>query len=207
MGGPSPGGGPLLPGSPRARAALSALFVFHLAMVVNYVWLDEAQQRWLAPLSTPWIDGLQLAQRWNMFRHPATWDVFLEADRTTLRCPTATAPPWTCSPDAEPLPISMAPPEGPFLRLRYDRMVKVHNNLAYATGDDLRYARGYARWLCDHPAAPSALAATDWRVVTLYKRRVRHDREDELALRPLPTPEEQRTELVSVVCASPKAAG
>lgn len=126
----------LLPAAPWARRALSLWFVFHLVMVVNYVWLDEGQKKWLRPLSKPYVEALQLTQKWNMFRNPARWDRFLEAEGVAADG-TVTA-----------LPISREPPAEPFLRLRYDRTVKIHNIIAYEDADGARYRDGYARWLC-----------------------------------------------------------
>ena len=150
---------PLLPASGRGRALLSAWFVVHLVLVVNYVWLDEDAKRLLRPISKPYVEWLQLTQKWNMFRNPARSDVFLEAERVRQ---------GPVGEEVEPLDISMAPPDGAFLRFRYDRMVKVHNILAYEDDGGGRYAEHYARWLCGEAHAQGGDE------IRLYRKRVKH---------------------------------
>ena len=48
---------------------------------------------------------------------------------------------------------SMEPPDGPFLRLGYDRMLKVHNALGNEKPNS-KLSRRYARWLCAQSAEP-----------------------------------------------------
>lgn len=125
----------MVPESPRARRWLSIWFVFHLVCVVNYVWIEEAHKRWLRPISKPYVEWLQLTQKWNMFRNPGRADVFIEAEGVTADGAVV------------PLPISHEPPAGPFWNMRYDRTVKIHNIIAYED-EDGRYRAHYARSLC-----------------------------------------------------------
>ncbi len=127
----------MIPASPRARRWLSIWFVFHLVCVVNYVWLEESHKKWLRPISKPYVEWLQLTQKWNMFRNPPRSDLFIEAEGIGVDGVVA------------PLSVSREPPAGPFLRLAYARTVKIHNIIAYED-EGGRYRAHYARWLCTH---------------------------------------------------------
>ena len=129
----------MLPESPRARRWLSIWFVFHLLCVINYVWLDEGQKRWLRPITKPYVEWLQLTQKWNMFRNPARSDLFIEAEGVDA------------DGTVRPIAVSREPPSGPFWNMAYTRTVKIHNIIAYED-DQGRYREPYARWLCTQGA-------------------------------------------------------
>lgn len=144
----------LSPASAKLRAALSVLFVFHLAMVVAYVWPWPEQVEVLEPISDHWLEVPNLRQKWNMFRNPGRSDSFMD-HRGVL----------ADGSEIEVLP-SNEPPEGQFLRLRYARSVKAQNIVAYEK-EPTRYRQHYAAWVCRQ--APDEVVA-----VRLVKRRVKH---------------------------------
>jgi hypothetical protein len=129
-----------------------------------------------------------------MFRNPARSDIFIGA-RACVRAADPGADPsgYDCT---EVPGLDKAPPPGPFSNQRYDRMVKVHNILAYEDDDGGRYAGHYARWLCGQVRHGSG-AAPD--LVQVYRREVRHRSFDEW--REGFVPAETRTPFVAAECA------
>lgn len=183
---PPEAGPPLLPRSRGARRLLSAWFVVHLILVVNYVWLDEDAKRVLRPVSKPYVEWLQLTQKWNMFRNPARSDVFIEAERVRQ---------GPAGEEVEDLDVSTEPPDGPFFAWRYDRMVKVHNILAYEAEGGGRYAEHYARWLCGQ--GPSVRAGDE---IRLYRERVKHPTMAERRANPAGAGARSREPYLTVEC-------
>ena len=129
------------PQTPIGRGLLSFALGLLLLIVVDYVAPDGDTAATRVPGGGEVLGWLHLKQRWNMFNDPGPRGAFVEslgltADGRTLH-----------------LIPSMEPPEGPFLRLSYDRMLKVHNSLGNEKpGSTL--SRRYARWLCGQSAEP-----------------------------------------------------
>lgn len=167
-----------LPESARARRWLSIWFVVHLVCVVNYVWIEESQKKWLRPITRPYVEWLQLSQKWNMFRNPARSDLFVEAEGVRA------------DGTVEAIPVSREPPPGPFWNMAYDRTVKIHNIVAYEK-DGGRYRAHYARWLCTAGAYTS---------VRLFVKEVAHADMAEMRADPSGTRPTKRRQVEDVPC-------
>ena len=169
------------PLSLRWRRVLSIWVVFHLLMVVNYVWINEDQKKILRPISMPYIHWLQLTQKWHMFKSPAKWDRFLE--------------PVGIRPDGSEISMDIAvdPPEGSFLHLRYNRWIKVHNIVAYEKEGKRRYGEPLARWLCTQFPEP----VTE---VRLNVRKERHRSPRQWRQEPLPPRKSETFEIARSPC-------
>lgn len=143
------------PTSPIARALLSLLFVFHLTMVSVYVWPDVAWQPPGQQLAKTWIRTLNLRQSWNMFRNPSKWNRFL--DHEGLRADGTVV---VVVPNREP-------PPGAFLRMTYERELKLQHNIASGAKAYPSAMGEYVDWVCRQ--APEDVVG-----LRLVKRSERH---------------------------------
>lgn len=139
--------------TPALRRLLSVLAVLHGLALVDQVWPDGDTERTRLPWTRPWVQLAQLGQRWNMFKALGPRGAYLRSEGLDAQG------------QARVLLPSNAPPEGPFLRLRYSRMVKVASTVTKEspTGG---YSRAYAAWLC-RQAPPEVVA------VRLVRERLR----------------------------------
>jgi hypothetical protein len=133
------------PQTPIGRGLLSFTLSLMLLIVVDYVVPDGDTAATRIPGGGEVLSWLHLKQRWNMFSDPGPRGAFVESLGLTA--------------DGRTVHIvqSMEPPEGPFLRLGYDRMLKVHNALGHEKPGS-KLSRRYARWLCTQSAEPLASA-------------------------------------------------
>ena len=129
------------PQTPIGRGLLSLTLSLMLLIVVDYVAPDGDSATTRIPGGGAVLSWLHLKQRWNMFNDPGPRGAFVESLGLTADGRTLTLVP------------SMEPPDGPFLRLGYDRMLKVHNTLGNEKPNS-KLSRRYARWLCAQSAEP-----------------------------------------------------
>ena len=125
------------------------LAVLHLLALVDTVWPDGDTQLTRLPWTRPWTQTAQLGQRWNMFKALGPRGAFLRSEGLTAQGERITLVP------------SNEPPEGWFLRLRYDRRVKVASTVTKETPTGA-YTEDYAAWLC-RQAPPEVVAVQVWR--------------------------------------------
>ncbi len=129
------------PQTPIGRGLLSFTLSLMLLIVVDYVAPDGDSATTRVPGGGAVLSWLHLKQRWNMFSDPGPRGAFVESLGLTADGRTSHIIP------------SMEPPEGPFLRLSYDRMLKIHNALGNERPGS-KFTRRYARWLCTQSAEP-----------------------------------------------------